>query len=45
MAKAVPLDADLLRVRYRQERRSIIIGDPEWHDRTLEMWIEAYLGS
>jgi Nucleotidyltransferase of unknown function (DUF6036) len=42
LAKAVPLDADLLRVRYRRELRPIIIGDPARHDRTLEMWIEAY---
>lgn len=45
LAKAVPLDAALLRTRYRRELRPIIIGDPEWHDRTLEMWIEAYFGS
>jgi hypothetical protein len=44
LAMAVPLDADLLRARYRQELRPIIIGDAEWHDRTLEMWIEAYFG-
>jgi hypothetical protein len=45
LAKAVPLDADLLRTRYREELRPIIIGDPERHGRTLEMWIEAYFGS
>lgn len=43
LARAVPLDPALLRTRYRQELRPIIIGDPERHDRTLEMWIEAYL--
>ena len=42
LANAVPLDASLLRMRYRRELRPIIIGDPERHDRTLEMWIEAY---
>ena len=42
LAKAVPLDARLLRARYRRELRPIIIGDPEQHDRTLEMWIQAY---
>lgn len=41
LATAVPLDAALLRARYRQELRPAI-GDPERHDRTLEMWIEAY---
>jgi hypothetical protein len=39
----VPLRADVLRKRYREELRPIIIGDPEVHDRTLDMWIEAYL--
>jgi len=45
LAKAVPLDAQLLRARYRTELRPIIIGDPDRHDRTLEMWIEAYCAS
>jgi hypothetical protein len=43
LAKAVPLRANILRARYQLELRPIIIGDPEAHDRTLEMWIEAYL--
>ena len=42
LAKAVPLSRHLLQTRYRQELRPIIIGDPEKHDRTLEMWIESY---
>ena len=42
LAKAVPLDAKVLRARYQRELRPIIIGDAERHDRTLEMWIEAY---
>jgi hypothetical protein len=42
LAKAVPLSAETLRARYRAELRPVIIGDPERHDRTLEMWIEAY---
>lgn len=45
LAKAVPLNPDILRTRYQQELRPIIIGDPEKHDRTLEMWIESYLRS
>ena len=45
LATAVPLDASLLRERYRKELRPIIIGDAERHDRTLDMWIEAYFGS
>lgn len=42
LARAVPLDAKVLLARYRRELRPIIIGDAEQHDRTLEMWIEAY---
>ena len=45
LARAVPLHASLLRTRYRRELRPIIIGDPELHDRTLEMWIQAYFRS
>jgi hypothetical protein len=45
LAKAVPLNADTLRARYRAELRPIIIGDAERHDRTLEMWLEAYFTS
>lgn len=40
--KSVPLSPDVLRARYHTELRPIIVGVPEWHDRTLEMWIEAY---
>lgn len=43
LARTVPLHADLLRRRYREELRPIIIGDPAIHDRTLQMWIEAYV--
>jgi hypothetical protein len=42
LAKTVPLDPDLLRKRYLQELRPILIGDLERHDRTLAMWIQAY---
>ena len=45
LAKTVPLDPVLLRTRYQQELRPIVIGDPGRHDRTLEMWIESYFPS
>jgi hypothetical protein len=45
LAKTVPLDPVLLRTRYREELRPIVIGDPEVHDRTLQMWIESYFPS
>jgi len=44
LAKVVPLDSAVLRTRYREELRPIIIGDREYHDRTLQMWIESYFG-
>lgn len=45
LVRSVPLQADSLRARYQSELRPIIIGDPEKHDRTLQMWIEAYFSS
>jgi hypothetical protein len=42
LAKTVPLEANTLVERYRQELRPIITGDAEKHDLTLQMWIEAY---
>ena len=42
LARTVPLSPDVLRTRYQRELRPIIIGDQKKHDRTLEMWIEAY---
>jgi hypothetical protein len=41
--------AEMMSLSWRRpfpsELRPIIIGDPERHGRTLEMWIEAYWGS
>lgn len=45
LAKTVPLNPDILRTRYQQELRPMIIGDPEKHDLTLEMWIKSYFRS
>ena len=45
LIKVVPLDRKILRTRYQKELRPNIIGDPEIHDRTLQMWIDAYFGS
>ena len=42
LARAVGLDPNCFRARYQNELRPIIIGDVDGHDRTLEMWIEAY---
>lgn len=42
LAKAVPLSPGILRMRYQRELRHLVTGNPETHDRTLEMWIESY---
>lgn len=42
LAKAVPLEPDLLRRRYEQELRPIAVGDPRRLDEVLDLWIEAY---
>jgi len=36
------LDAQLLRDRYKNELRHNLIGNVEWHDRTLGLWIEIF---
>jgi hypothetical protein len=36
------LDARLLRERYKNELRHNLIGNIEWHDQTLELWIEIF---
>lgn len=41
LARTVPLDPKLLRLRYRHEVRPIAIGDPSVLDQRLERWIAA----
>jgi hypothetical protein len=36
------LDARVLRERYKTELRHNLIGNIEWHDQTLELWIEIF---
>ena len=36
------LNAQVLRVRYKNELRHNLIGNVEWHDKTLELWIEIF---
>jgi len=45
LAKTIPLDPQVLRQRYSDELRPIVIGDLRVHDQTLDMWIEAYFPS
>jgi len=42
LAKTGHLDAHILRARYAEELRPLLIGDVRQHDQTLEFWIEAY---
>lgn len=42
LARAIPLDAALLRERYVTALRPGIIGDLKSHDLTLELWLEEY---
>src|SRR3984893_2773250 len=36
------LEAQVLRERYKNELRHNLIGNIEWHDGTLELWIEIF---
>ena len=36
------LDARVLRERYKTELRHNLIGNIEWHDQMLELWIEIF---
>ncbi len=36
------LDAQVLRDRYKNELRHNLIGKIEWHDQTLELWIDIF---
>ena len=45
LAKTIPLDPQVLRQRYSDELRPIMIGDVKVHNQTLDMWIEAYFPS
>jgi len=42
LARAGHLNPEILQERYRCELRPYLQSRPEWHDQTLEMWIEAY---
>jgi hypothetical protein len=42
LARTVPLDPVVLRRRYEDELRPIILGSTAEHDQTLRMWLEAY---
>ncbi len=41
LARSQNLDLDLLEARYKLELRPIVVGPPERHDLTLNLWIDA----
>jgi len=45
LAKTNRLDPAILKERYEEELRPILIGPPDRHDDTLKFWIEAYFSS
>jgi hypothetical protein len=34
------LDAETLKTRYQEELRPYLIGNVEWHDKTIQLWLE-----
>ena len=42
LAKTVPLDPGILRDRYEREFRPYALGNPDWNDQTLKLWLETF---
>lgn len=42
LARTRPLDATVLRERYREEQHPYFLSRHDWHDHTLEMWIAVF---
>jgi uncharacterized nucleotidyltransferase DUF6036 len=42
LAKAGYLNPEVLRSRYQEEMRPYIASRVEWHDKTLDLWIESF---
>lgn len=38
------IDCDVLKARYLEEVRPYLLNKHEWHDQTLELWIEMIAG-
>jgi len=45
IARTVPLDAKILRARYKKELCPNLLARESWHDGTLEMWIGSYFST
>lgn len=42
LARAGHLKAEILRERYYTELRPNLVAHEEWHDLTLQLWLESY---
>jgi len=42
LVRTVPLESAVLRDRYREEQRPYFLSRHDWHDKTVQMWIDAY---
>lgn len=42
LARAGHLDRDVLRSRYHDELRPYLLSREQWHDGTLDMWIQSF---
>ncbi len=40
LARTIPFDLEVLKQRYQAEFRPYVLGEPNQHDLTLELWIE-----
>jgi hypothetical protein len=40
LARAGFLDAKTLKSRYEEELRPYLPGNPDWHDKTAQLWLE-----
>jgi hypothetical protein len=44
LARAGYIDAGVLKARYLEEVRPYLLSKIEWHDRTLDLWVELIAG-
>jgi hypothetical protein len=45
LVKSQRLDPVVLKKRYEEELRPIIIGEPTWHDGTFKFWLDAHFAT
>lgn len=42
LIKTQRIEVTVFKERYDRELKCNLIGDPKWHEGTLQMWIESY---